>query len=242
VLIDPVFEQHQRDAALMRELDLQLLYTLDTHCHADHVTGAWLMKQALGSGIALAAIYGAQHVDRALAHGDEVRFGAHRLRVHATPGHTPGCLSFVTSDQRGVFTGDALLIRGAGRTDFQANGSVTCREDIAALGGAPPNDLLLTLTYLLAPLNCNSAESTGASEGMMSIDIFESAPASIVSLSKGSSETSLVLPSGISPSIKTPPVNETALTRASAASLAVVPVTGILVCRQNNRPARAHRP
>lgn len=119
VLIDPVFEQHLRDAALIRELGLQLVCTLDTHCHADHVTGAWLMKQALGSRIGLSGTYGAANVDLPLSHGDEVRFGDLSLEVRATPGHTDGCLSFVTRDHQMVFTGDALLVRGAGRTDFQ---------------------------------------------------------------------------------------------------------------------------
>jgi sulfur dioxygenase len=119
VLIDPVFEQHARDKALIRELELGLLFTLDTHCHADHVTGAWLMKAALGSRIALARIYRAENVDLPLSHGDVVEFGGEALEVRATPGHTAGCLSFVTRDHRSVFTGDALLVRGAGRTDFQ---------------------------------------------------------------------------------------------------------------------------
>lgn len=119
VLVDCVFEQHARDAALIRELELALLCTLDTHCHADHVTGAWLMRAAFGSQVALAAVYGAENVDRPLAHGDAVRFGAHAIEIRATPGHTPGCLSFVTGDHGMVFTGDALLVRGAGRTDFQ---------------------------------------------------------------------------------------------------------------------------
>lgn len=130
VLIDPVFERHQRDAALIRELGLKLLCTLDTHCHADHVTGAWLMKQALGSHIGLAAAYGAANVDLPLAHGQQVPFGAHALTVRATPGHTDGCLSFVTDDQSLVFTGDALLVRGAGRTDFQQGNAHTLFRSI----------------------------------------------------------------------------------------------------------------
>lgn len=120
VLIDCVFEQHARDAALIRELDLKLVSTLDTHCHADHVTGAWLMKRALGSSILLSGTYGAVNVDRALRDGESVRFGNEALEVRATPGHTDGCLSFVTENQRMLFSGDALLVRGAGRTDFQA--------------------------------------------------------------------------------------------------------------------------
>jgi sulfur dioxygenase len=119
VLIDPVFEQHARDAALLRELGLTLVATLDTHCHADHVTGAWLMKAAFGSRIGLSHEYGAHNVDLPLLHGAALRFGDETLEVRATPGHTAGCLSFVSDDHRRVFTGDALLVRGAGRTDFQ---------------------------------------------------------------------------------------------------------------------------
>jgi len=119
VLIDAVFERHGRDRALIRELDLKLVAVLDTHCHADHVTGAWLMKQALGVRIGVSAAYQASNVDLPLAAGDSIAFGAQALEVRATPGHTAGCLSFVTRDRRAVFTGDALLVRGAGRTDFQ---------------------------------------------------------------------------------------------------------------------------
>ena len=123
VLIDPVFERHGRDLALIRELDLKLVAVLDTHCHADHVTGAWLMKQAFAGErdvqIGAAAVYQAQNVDRPLRSGDVVTFGGEVLEVRATPGHTAGCLSFVLQGGRAVFTGDALLVRGAGRTDFQ---------------------------------------------------------------------------------------------------------------------------
>lgn len=119
VLIDPVFEQHLRDAALIRELGLSLSLTLDTHCHADHVTGAWLMKARLGSRIGLSRVYEAENVDVPLVHGDHISFGDEVLEARATPGHTAGCLSFVSVDERYVLSGDALLVRGAGRTDFQ---------------------------------------------------------------------------------------------------------------------------
>jgi sulfur dioxygenase len=119
ILIDPVFEQHDRDVALLRELGLRLVMTVDTHCHADHVTGAWLMKAALGSRIALSGEYGAENVDEPLAEGGVVRFGAHALEVRATPGHTAGCTTLVTAARDAAFTGDCLLVRAAGRTDFQ---------------------------------------------------------------------------------------------------------------------------
>ncbi len=119
VLIDPVFEHEQRDSALLRELGLQLVATLDTHVHADHVTAAWLLKQRCGSQILLSEDSGAANADRLLKHGDRVSFGTRSLEVRATPGHTSGCLSYVLDDHSMAFTGDSLLIRGCGRTDFQ---------------------------------------------------------------------------------------------------------------------------
>lgn len=131
VVIDPVFEQMNRDLALLRELDLTLLYVLDTHCHADHVTGAWLMKQKTGCQIAVSQKIGAANVDVELAHGDVIRFGRHSLEVRATPGHTDGCMSYVTGNQSQVFTGDALLIRGCGRCDFQQGNAGTLYDSIS---------------------------------------------------------------------------------------------------------------
>ncbi len=119
VLIDPVFEHARRDAALVEELGLELLFTLESHVHADHVTGASLLRQQLGSKIGLSKHSGAQGGDRYLADGERVDFGARALEARATPGHTNGCMSYILDDQSMVFTGDALLIRGCGRTDFQ---------------------------------------------------------------------------------------------------------------------------
>jgi sulfur dioxygenase len=119
VLIDPVFEQARRDAALLNELGLRLICTLETHVHADHVTGAWLLKRRFGSQIALAQQSGAEGADRYLVHADRIALGARQLQVRATPGHTNGCLSYVLDSESMAFTGDCLLIRGSGRTDFQ---------------------------------------------------------------------------------------------------------------------------
>ena len=119
VLIDPVFEQVRCEAALIDELGLELLYTIDTHAHADHVTGAWLLKERLGSEILIGKQSGAEGADRYLEHGERVVFGKRYLEVRATPGHTSGCMTYVLDDESRAFTGDALLIRGAGRTDFQ---------------------------------------------------------------------------------------------------------------------------
>jgi glyoxylase-like metal-dependent hydrolase (beta-lactamase superfamily II)/rhodanese-related sulfurtransferase len=119
LLIDPVFEQARRDAALVEELGLKLLWTLETHVHADHVTGAWLLKEKLGSRIATAAASGAEGADRYLRHAESIQVGKRSLQARATPGHTGACLTHVLDDNSMAFTGDAVLIRGCGRTDFQ---------------------------------------------------------------------------------------------------------------------------
>jgi glyoxylase-like metal-dependent hydrolase (beta-lactamase superfamily II)/rhodanese-related sulfurtransferase len=119
VIIDTVFEQHGRDLALILELGIELVVSIDTHAHADHVTGSWLMHEATGCGIGLASAFHAENVSQPLAHGDSIVFGGRSLEVRATPGHTNGCLSFVLDDQSMAFSGDALLVRGCGRCDFQ---------------------------------------------------------------------------------------------------------------------------
>jgi len=119
LVVDPVLEHWQRDAALLRELGLGPTTTLETHVHADHVTGAWWLKREFGCEIALSARSGAEGVDRALRHDDRVRFGRRHVQVRETPGHTAGCLTFVLDDASLALTGDCLLIRGTGRTDFQ---------------------------------------------------------------------------------------------------------------------------
>tara|TARA_R110002072_G_scaffold11196_1_gene50824 strand:- start:34663 stop:35703 length:1041 start_codon:yes stop_codon:yes gene_type:complete len=119
IIIDPVFEQMHRDLALLRELDLTLKIVADTHAHADHVTAAWILKQKTGCRIALAAAAGAENVDIPLQHGDQFGVDGLTLEVRATPGHTNGCLTYVLADRSMCFTGDTLLIRGCGRSDFQ---------------------------------------------------------------------------------------------------------------------------
>jgi sulfur dioxygenase len=143
VLIDPVFEQARRDAALLRELGLTLVATLDTHVHADHVTAAWLHRQRCGSRIGVAACANAEGTDLPLRPGDRVAFGARHLQVRATPGHTDGCLSFVLDDASMAFTGDALLIRGCGRTDFQQGSAERLYRSVhGQLLSLPPGCLL----------------------------------------------------------------------------------------------------
>jgi sulfur dioxygenase len=143
LLIDPVFEHVRRDTALLRELGLALVATLETHVHADHVTGAWLLQQRTGSRMLGAADGGAAGLDRALSHGDRIDVGARHLQVRATPGHTNGCLTFVLDDESMAFTGDALLIRGCGRTDFQQGSPARLYRSVQTqILSLPPHCLL----------------------------------------------------------------------------------------------------
>ncbi|XP_033928161.1 persulfide dioxygenase ETHE1, mitochondrial, partial [Melopsittacus undulatus] len=118
VIIDPVLETVGRDTRLLRELGLRLRYAVNTHCHADHVTGSGALRAQLGCLSAISGASGAS-ADVIMGAGHELRFGAFALRVRPSPGHTPGCVTLVLDDQSAAFTGDALLIRGCGRTDFQ---------------------------------------------------------------------------------------------------------------------------
>ncbi|MFN8575733.1 MAG: MBL fold metallo-hydrolase [Candidatus Sericytochromatia bacterium] len=121
VLIDSVLEQVERDKKIINELGLNLKYLMETHVHADHITGISKLKESFpeaksilfnDSGNICSDIYSNDN--------DDFEFGEYKIKVLSTPGHTNGCVSYYTNGM--VFTGDALLIRGCGRTDFQ-NGS-----------------------------------------------------------------------------------------------------------------------
>lgn len=116
ILIDAVKEQIERDLRLVHELELELRYVLDTHVHADHVTAAGAIAERT-SALSVAGRLGAGCANIHVGDGDRIELGNLTLRVRATPGHTDDSLTYVLDDR--VFTGDALLIRGCGRTDFQ---------------------------------------------------------------------------------------------------------------------------
>ena len=130
VLIDPVLEQHERDVALLTELGLTLILTLDTHLHADHITGAHTLRERLRCQVYISARAGAENADVELADGDLIEVGQIRLQARSTPGHTSGCMTFVAIDQHMAFTGDTLLIGGCGRTDFQGGCAATLYRSV----------------------------------------------------------------------------------------------------------------
>lgn len=124
VLIDPVREQMPSYLRLLEELELKLVMAIDTHVHADHITALGALREATGCVTWMGREAQADCVSARFADGDRLRFGAHELLAMYTPGHTDDSYSFYleANGQKFVFTGDTLLIRGTGRTDFQ-NGS-----------------------------------------------------------------------------------------------------------------------
>jgi glyoxylase-like metal-dependent hydrolase (beta-lactamase superfamily II)/rhodanese-related sulfurtransferase len=122
VIIDPVDDQIERDQKIIQDKGLKVNWALETHAHADHITSAGLLAEHLG--LKTAAPEGC-HIGTAsvqLVDGQLIPFGAFALKALHTPGHTAGSMSFYVAAQDGghVFTGDTLLIRGCGRTDFQS--------------------------------------------------------------------------------------------------------------------------
>jgi sulfur dioxygenase len=126
LIIDPVLERVDRYLQLVRELDLRLVKAVDTHLHADHVTGLGALRDRTHCITVMGEQTHADVVSMRVAEGDRVEIEGLRLDVLYTPGHTDDSYSFMFGDR--VFTGDTLLIRGTGRTDFQ-NGDPRAQYD-----------------------------------------------------------------------------------------------------------------
>jgi len=116
-LIDGVKEQFNRDLQIIEELGIELLYAIETHAHADHITSAGMIRQNTGAKIVFGEANNIKAIDIAVKDGDELPLGNFAIKVIATPGHTSGCTSFYVDGM--LFPGDTILIRGCGRTDFQ---------------------------------------------------------------------------------------------------------------------------
>ncbi|XP_015575440.2 persulfide dioxygenase ETHE1 homolog, mitochondrial isoform X1 [Ricinus communis] len=155
LLIDPVDRTVNRDLSLVKELGLKLIYALNTHVHADHVTGTGLIKTKAPGVKSIISKASNSKADLLIEAGDKIRFGdlflevALILLVRATPGHTLGCVTYVTGDgadqpqPRMAFTGDALLIRGCGRTDFQGGSSHQLYQSVHSQIFSLPKDTLV---------------------------------------------------------------------------------------------------
>jgi glyoxylase-like metal-dependent hydrolase (beta-lactamase superfamily II) len=140
-LIDSVDTQIERDLQLIRELGLDLKYTLETHIHADHITASGKIREKLGSKAVVHRNSESDCADILVADGDSIQLGNRQIHILETPGHTDTCISYFIDGV--VFTGDALLIRGCGRTDFQAGDAGQLYDSIHTKLFSLPDDTII---------------------------------------------------------------------------------------------------
>jgi len=141
ILIDSVVNEVDCYLQTLNQLNLTLVYTLETHIHADHVTASGLLRDKLGSKSIVHRDAGAMCADILVTDGVELQLGEINIRVLHTPGHTNGCISFLIDDR--LFTGDSLLINSCGRTDFQQGDSSTLFHSIKEKLFKLPGDTLV---------------------------------------------------------------------------------------------------
>jgi glyoxylase-like metal-dependent hydrolase (beta-lactamase superfamily II)/rhodanese-related sulfurtransferase len=137
LIIDPVDTQIERDLDILRKYGLKLLWTVETHAHADHITSAGLLAEHAGAMTAAPAGCGIGAASVQLKDGDVLRFGNEQIKALPTPGHTSGSMSYLWRDH--VFTGDALLINGCGRTDFQSGSAAVLYHSLTEVLFALPD-------------------------------------------------------------------------------------------------------
>jgi sulfur dioxygenase len=117
VIIDPVLDKVDRDLRILNELELSLIYILDTHIHADHITGSGKLREKTWAKIAMGNWASIAKPDLLLIDNEIISIGNIDIQAFETPWHTNGCTSYLVDDM--IFTGDTLLIRKTWRTDFQ---------------------------------------------------------------------------------------------------------------------------
>lgn len=140
-MIDSVKEKVERDVQYVKDLGLNLKYALETHVHADHVTGAGQLRKEFGCEVGVHADGGAKCADIQLVDNQEVKLGDQVIKVLHTPGHTNGDVTYAIDGA--LFTGDALLIRACGRTDFQQGNSETLYHSISDKIFSYPDDTVV---------------------------------------------------------------------------------------------------
>lgn len=141
VIIDPVERYLDSYIKSLSTLKVNLKYALETHVHADHITASGKLRQKLGIKTAVGQMCGAESADIQLNDGDIIQFGNEVVDVIATPGHTAGSVSYLWRDR--VFTGDALLINGCGRTDFQSGDAGVLYDSITQKIFTLPDETLV---------------------------------------------------------------------------------------------------
>lgn len=129
ILVDPVIEQVDRDLKLLQELDLTLRYCMETHIHADHITGTGKLREHTGCSGVAPKESGVACADIKCSDGDRFTIGAINVEAIATPGHTNCDITYLVNGTH-LLTGDSLFIRGCGRTDFQSGSSEALYDSI----------------------------------------------------------------------------------------------------------------
>lgn len=142
VLVDPVFEQADRDLQLLREIGLELRFCLETHIHADHITGAARLRALTGCTVVVPEHAQAAGADRFICDGEVVQLGSVAVEAIATPGHTNSHTAYLINNER-ILTGDALFIRGCGRTDFQGGDAGALYDSVTRRLFALPDETLV---------------------------------------------------------------------------------------------------
>jgi glyoxylase-like metal-dependent hydrolase (beta-lactamase superfamily II) len=142
VLVDAVLEQVERDRQLLRELGLTLRYCLETHIHADHITATGRLRELTGCQGIVPQNASAKCADRFLGDEEILRVGEVEIKAIATPGHTDSHNAYLVNGHR-ILTGDALLIRGCGRTDFQSGDAAVLYHSITQKLFALPEETLV---------------------------------------------------------------------------------------------------
>jgi sulfur dioxygenase len=143
ILIDPVLEQVERDLQFVKEIGVNLKYVINTHCHADHITGSGKIKSLMPGVQSMISKASTAKADVYLEPEQMFKVGSLVFRAIATPGHTDGCMCFYLEDKGMIFTGDALMIRGCGRTDFQGGSSEHLYDNIHQKVFTLPRDTLV---------------------------------------------------------------------------------------------------
>lgn len=141
ILIDSVKEKAERDLKLIDELGVKLLYLVETHVHADHITAADDIRQKTGARVVYGDQAGVDCADITLKDGETLSFGKFTFKAISTPGHTSGCTSYQLENM--IFTGDTILIRGCGRTDFQQGSSEKLYDSVTRKLFSLPDDTLV---------------------------------------------------------------------------------------------------
>jgi glyoxylase-like metal-dependent hydrolase (beta-lactamase superfamily II) len=187
LLIDPVANQTPLYLGITAELGLRLEWVLETHLHADHITAADSLREWTHARVAVGDRSGIRAADRLLVDEDEIACGDLHLRVLATPGHTPGCISFLWEDR--LFSGDSLLIGSCGRTDEPGSDGARLYDSVVRRLFVLPGE---TLVY---PGHCLSGRRVSSiGEERESNPLFQDASRDSFAMLKSNQALPVILP------------------------------------------------